>query len=211
MRRLVLCRHGQTLHNSERRFTGWYDSPLTSVGRRESSALARRLRDEPIDVAYSSDLQRALETAHCVLRFHPDADLVQDPGLREANFGAWQGLTFDEAQKAHPGEFTTLLKRRADFRPPGGETILEVRQRVVAVYERTRVRHEGQTVLFVASGGPLQILLTAIFGMPVDAHWRLGMGNCSVSVVDFVDGEPLLALLNDRSHIGHRDTFLQTS
>lgn len=201
MQRLIICRHGQTTYNTERRFTGWLDAPLTPTGRREAAALARRLRGEQIDAAYTSDLQRAVETARIALRYHRRLQPHQEPGLREANFGTWQGLTSDEAQEQNPGEFTALLRRRADFRPPGGETIVEVRDRVVALHERMRARHAGQTVLIVASGGPLQILLTVLLAMPVESHWRLGMNNCSVTIVDFVEEEPLLTLLNDRTHL----------
>lgn len=198
--KLLLARHGQTRNNSERRFTGWFDAPLTEEGRREARALARRLRSEPIDQVYSSDLRRAAETARIVVRGR-GLEPVQEPALREANFGEWQGLTYDEAQARNPGEFTTLLRRREDFRPPGGETILEVRDRVMCFFGQMRERHRDQRLLIVASGGPLQILLTALLGMPPTSHWRLGMGNCGLSIVDMVQDEPLLTLLNDRRHL----------
>jgi broad specificity phosphatase PhoE len=203
VRRLILARHGQTQNNVDRRFTGWADVPLNAIGRAESRALGRRLRALPIDQAYSSDLRRAAETARLALGDRELA-IAQTPALREANFGAWQGLTYDEAQARSPGEFTNLLSRREDFRPPGGETILEVRDRVIAFLDEARAIHADQTVLLVASGGPLQILLSALFSLPLGEHWRLGMGNCSVSIVDFVQGEPLLTLLNDRGHVRSR-------
>ncbi|MGI8552992.1 MAG: histidine phosphatase family protein [Dehalococcoidia bacterium] len=201
MRRLILCRHGETPNNSERRFTGWADPSLTLMGRRQARALGRRLRGQALDAAYSSDLRRTVETANLVLRGRDGLEPRPEPALREANFGEWQGLTFAEAQARNPGQFTALLRRSADFRPPGGETILEVHERVTTSFAEIRGRHDGQNVLFVSSGGPLQILLTALFGMPPDSHWRLGMGNCSVSIVDFVQDEPLLTLLNDRTHL----------
>lgn len=212
MRRLILSRHGQTTQNSEHRFTGWLDAPLTAIGRREARALGRGLRDFAIDAVYSSDLQRAVLTARIALRNLPGLEPVQDQRLREANFGEWQDLTWDEAVARNPDRFSTLMRSgeepnplnrvlRVGFRPPGGETILEVRDRVMAFLEAASEQHKNQCVLFVASGGPLQILIASLFGLPVDSHWRLGMNNCSISLIDFVEGEPLLTVLNDCSHL----------
>lgn len=201
LERLLLSRHGETPNNLERRFTGWDDPSLTVSGRRQARALGRRLRETPIDTAYSSDLRRTVETAKLALAGRDGVPIQQTPALREANFGAWQGLTFDEAQAQYPGQFSRLLRRSVDFRPPGGETILEVQARVMTFFSRINSLHRDQTVLVVASGGPLQILIASLLGMPVAGHWRLGMRNCNVSIVSFADGEPLLLTLNDISHL----------
>ena len=203
MRRLILARHGQTQNNIDRRFTGWADVALTATGRAEARRLRRRLGEQQIDQVYSSDLRRAAETARIAVAGR-GLPVVEVAALREANFGEWEGLTYDEARARSPGEFTNLFSRREDFRPPGGETVLEVRDRVTTFLAEVRRRHENGVLLVVASGGPLQILLASLFALPLDAHWRLGMGNCNVSIVDFVEDEPLLTLLNDRAHLRSR-------
>jgi broad specificity phosphatase PhoE len=201
LRRLLLARHGQTGHNSERRFTGWADPPLTRRGRAEARALGRHLRDQPIDAVYSSDLRRAMETAALATAGRDGGEPIADPALREANFGEWQGLTFDEARDRNPAEAEALLARSIDFCAPGGETIPQVHARITKFAGILHERHHGATVLIVASGGPLQILVAELFAMPIEAHWRLGMHNCALTIINFVQGEPLLTLLNDRSHL----------
>ena len=207
LRRLLLARHGQTGHNSERRFTGWADPSLTRRGKAEARALGRRIRDERIDAVYSSDLKRTAETAAIAMAQHPvlreGIVTVQDPALREANFGEWQGLTFDEARERNPDVAAALLARSIDFCAPGGETIPQVHGRVHDFVNRLHQRHDGDTILVVASGGPLQILVAGLFGMPIEAHWRLALNNCALTTVNFVQGEPILTLLNDRSHLEH--------
>jgi broad specificity phosphatase PhoE len=218
VRRLLLARHGQTWHNSERRFTGWADPSLTSRGKAEARALGRRLRDERIDAVYSSDLSRTAETAALAMAKHPASRqgfaVVRDPALREANFGEWQGLTFDEARERDPATAAALLARSIDFCAPGGETIPQVHSRVGDFLNRLHQRHDGDTILVIASGGPLQILVAGLFGMPVEAHWRLALNNCALTTINFVQDEPILTRLNDRCHLEHlyrRDRIAETS
>lgn len=201
LRRLLLVRHGETGHNKELRFTGWADPPLTGHGRAQARALGRRLRDEDLDAVYSSDLARTVETASLAIANRNELEAIAEFGLREANFGAWQGLTFNEARERYPAEAQLLLDRSIDFCAPGGETIPEVHDRVRDVLERLHSTHDGGRVLVVASGGPIQILIAGLFSMPVQAHWRLGVANCALNIVDFPRGEPILTLLNDRSHL----------
>jgi len=200
LRRLLLVRHGETRHNREFRFTGWADPPLTRRGRAQARALGRRLRDEHLDAVYCSDLARTIETASLALQ-QKELEAIAEHGLREANFGAWQGLTFDEARARYPDEAQLLLDRSIEFCAPGGETIPQVHERVRLVLDRLHSTHAGGRVLVVASGGPIQILIASLFSMPIQGHWRLAVANCALSIVDFARGEPILTLLNDRSHL----------
>jgi broad specificity phosphatase PhoE len=201
LRRLLLTRHGETPYNNQRRFTGWSDPPLTRRGNAEARALGRRLKDQTIDAVYSSDLRRAVDTASAALALRPEIPRTEDAALREANFGEWQGLTFDEARERDPQPAAALLARSIDFCAPGGETIPDVRRRVGSFVRRLHERHPDGTILLVASGGPLQILVADLFGIPIEAHWRLAINNCTLTIVNFVLEEPILTLLNDRSHL----------
>jgi probable phosphoglycerate mutase len=199
--RLLLARHGQTSYNTARRFTGWADPPLTPRGRAESRALGRRLSRLPIDFVYCSDLERARQTAELALAGRPGLMPTPVAALRESCFGAWEGLTFEEASGRYPDAAAALLTRSIDFCAPGGETIPQVRDRIRELLTVLHERHNESTVLLVASGGPLQILLADLFSMPVEAHWRLRVSNCALSIVDFSGNEPFLTLCNDRSHL----------
>ena len=101
MTTLLLARHGETDWNRARRWQGHADRPLTARGRTQAADLAARLAHIALEAVYSSDLQRARETAEPVATTH-GLELVQLPELREVNVGSWQGLTRDEAEIRFP-------------------------------------------------------------------------------------------------------------
>ena len=98
MARLLLVRHGISEFNNTRRFAGYSDVEMTAAGYRQVERLRDRLKDEKIDLVYSSDLRRALVTAEIILAGRK-VDIVACPELREVNYGACEGLTFDEISR----------------------------------------------------------------------------------------------------------------
>ncbi len=197
--RLILTRHGETVANEGRRFSGHSDVALTKRGRAQARALARRLRDEPITAAYSSDLSRARETAEITLRGR-DIPVQVKSGLRELSFGDWEGKTFAEVRTAWPEQIQRFLANDEGFCAPGGEPLPVARERVIAAAEEIAARHFGETVLIAAHGGTLQLLLSHLLGMSVGNMFRLATGNCSVSIVELYGDRPLVTLLNDCGH-----------
>src|SRR5262245_65615545 len=101
MTELLLTRHGETDWNREHRVQGHTDVPLNENGREQARALAERLVDVPLAAIYASDLARARETAEIVAR-RLGLGVVLDPGLREKNFGSWEGLTDVEIAERFP-------------------------------------------------------------------------------------------------------------
>jgi broad specificity phosphatase PhoE len=197
--RLILTRHGETVANESRRFSGHSDVALTRRGRAQARALARRLRREPITAAYSSDLSRARETAEITLQGRGIAVEI-NAGLRELSFGDWEGLTFDEVRAGWPDQFARLLAIEKDFCAPGGEPITVARGRVVSAAMGIAARHAGETVLIAAHGGTLQLLLSHLLGMPPNCMFRIATGNCGVSIVEFHGERPFVTLVNDCAH-----------
>ncbi|MBI4759502.1 MAG: histidine phosphatase family protein, partial [Chloroflexi bacterium] len=111
--RLLLVRHGETDWNAEERYQGTTDVPLSAQGRAQAQALTSRMAGEVLDAIYASDLQRAWQTAEVIAAPH-GLPVRPEPRLREIDFGAWEGLTFDEirqrrpAAKAWPGSLRGL-------------------------------------------------------------------------------------------------------
>ena len=95
VQRISLVRHGQTTWNEQGRFCGHTDIPLSTTGRKQARKLASFLQHRPIAAIYSSDLSRARETAEIIARKRP-IDSIVSPAWREINFGAWEGLTYEE-------------------------------------------------------------------------------------------------------------------
>ncbi len=195
---LLLIRHGQTNWNLEQRFQGQSDIPLNETGRNQAHALADRLSAEPFEAVYSSDLQRATETANIITQI---SGCKPDLRLREVNFGDWEGLTYDEIKAKHPD---TLADWEADIfknAPPHGETLEGLSVRVQSMLDELREKHEDQNILIVAHGGVLQTLICLALKLPSTMYWQFHLSTASLSEVAFYPAGAILNSLNDTSHL----------
>jgi len=128
---ISLARHGETTSNRERRFQGQLDVPLNDTGREQARALAERVRDEPFAALYTSPLVRARETAQIIgaaLGLEPRVD----ERLKEVDVGTWQERLKDDVAREDPEGWAAFGRAGEDFRFPGGESLLEQQQRVIA-------------------------------------------------------------------------------
>jgi broad specificity phosphatase PhoE len=147
---ILLARHGETDWNVEGRVQGHTDRPLNETGVAQARALAEELADEQVDAVYASDLGRALETARAVAEPR-GLPVVPIPGLREKDFGTWEGLLDEEILERFP---------QAQHGPWGdAETPDELEERVLATLREIADRHPGGRVLVVSHGGPLRAVL----------------------------------------------------
>jgi len=200
MLRLILARHGETVYNMQGRYQGQADLPLNDTGQQQAARLASRLSQEEIHAIYASDLQRARETAAAIAAPHV-LPVRDDPRLREMDFGEWEGLTYEEIQERYLQQLAAWEADPLDVAPPGGETLAQVAARVQAVLDEITRAHPEQTVLLVAHGGPLRVLLCLALGLSPQAHWRFGLNVAAVSQICLCDGDAVLTQLNDTSHL----------
>jgi broad specificity phosphatase PhoE len=170
MTTLLLARHGETEWNREGRWQGWADPPLNETGQRQARELAEQLRSTPFDAVYSSDLQRAHETAMIVAEPH-GVPVVADPGLREIDVGSWSGLTRAEIDERFPGR-----------ERPDGETREEHLTRVLHTVERIARAHAGERLLIVSHGGTMRALRSHASDEPLHP-----IENCGVIELHFRD------------------------
>jgi alpha-ribazole phosphatase len=198
--RLYLVRHGQTAWNASRRYMGQYDEPLDATGLAQAAAVARRLKRQPFDAIYSSDLQRAWQTAARIAAGRP-LEPQPEPRLREMNFGAWQGLTYAEIEQRDPQALAAWQQDPLLQAPPGGETLGELAGRVRELPGELRLAHSGQEVLLVAHGGPLRTLICLLLGLPAADYWRVNLDNCSISVLELYETSSIVCKLNDTAHL----------
>jgi broad specificity phosphatase PhoE len=129
---LLLARHGQTDDNLEPiRAQGFTDTPLNEVGRRQAHGLAERAKEMNLVSLWTSDLRRAAETAEIVGR-RVGLEPRPDPRLREGNRGDWEGRLFIDIQREDPEGYAAWRRAGANFRFPGGESLKEHSDRVLA-------------------------------------------------------------------------------
>ena len=198
--RLYITRHGQTIWNLERRYQGQGDSPLTEGGERQARLLAGRLDAVPLDAVYSSDQRRAWRTAEMAIAGRALA-VTHDPAWRERAYGDWEGMTRPEIAERFPEQWRVHRADRAGSKPPGGESLLEVQQRVLAALAALRERHAHQNVLVVTHGGTLWVLACTLHGDDLATSQRPYLANCGLSVLHWAAGEVVVECWDDVAHL----------
>lgn len=186
---ILFIRHGETDWNRIKRIQGHIDIPLAKSGVAQAQQLGARLAKEVqsgarIDAIWSSDLLRAQQTAQ------PIAEALGLPvqltdGLRERNYGAFQGHDSDEIAERFPDEYAHWQTRDPGFAPPEGESQREFYHRVLHALEPILTRHPGGRIACVAHGGVLDCVYRFANGLTLDAPRAWPLLNTSANVVDF--------------------------
>jgi broad specificity phosphatase PhoE/ribonuclease HI len=197
----VLLRHGQTPLSSERRFAGTGDIPLTPLGIEQARAAADWLAARGgIDLIVTSPLRRARQTAAEVAAATGAGVQVAD-GIRETDFGKWEGLSFAEAGDQWPAEMTAWLADPG-VAPPGGESFADTGLRVNAALDALLAAHPGRTLLLVSHVTPIKTLVTRALLAPPAAMHRMQLDVASLSEIDWYDDGPVvLRSFNDTAHL----------
>ena len=197
--KILLVRHGITdLHTGDR-FWGRTDMPLSPAGIRQAERLRDRLALEKIDAVYASPLRRAYKTAEIIAAGHQVAiNACED--LCECNFGEIEGLNFDEIKQRYPALAGELSRRRTGAFP-GGETIEQLNARVLAFLKTLEKHRTEETLLVVAHGGPVRLLICNLLGLGLEYWIQFRIDYASLSIVETYPGMNILDLCNDVSHL----------
>ncbi|MCL4516911.1 MAG: histidine phosphatase family protein [Firmicutes bacterium] len=198
--RLIFIRHGETQWNRDLRIQGHQNILLGDLGRVQAKKLASRLAGEKLGAIYSSDLDRAYETAVSIAEQH-GLPVTKLPALREGCFGQWEGLNSAEIQARFPEIQARYRQDNVNTRAPGGESCADLSARAVAAVREIAARHPGETVAVVSHGGTLKTILCDALGLPLEKRHRFSIGNASVSVVEYRDNGPVVISLNDTFHL----------
>ncbi|GAA2333958.1 bifunctional RNase H/acid phosphatase [Streptomyces cuspidosporus] len=201
---LVLLRHGETALTPEKRFSGsgGSDPHLSPVGRRQAELVAAALAARgTIQAVVSSPLTRCVETAQAVAA-RLGLDVRIEEGLRETDFGAWEGLTFGEVRERYPDDLQAWLTSSKAAPTGGGESFATVARRVAVARDKLVARYAGRTVLLVTHVTPIKTLVRLALGAPPEALFRMEISAASVSALAYyADGNASLRLLNDTAHL----------
>jgi probable phosphoglycerate mutase len=189
---LLYCiRHGETTYNAEGRIQGRLDTHLSPLGKKQTEAVARALRNEPIEVVYASPLTRAVETAR-PLAAALGKPLKTDDRLMELNAGVFQTLLPAEMAERYPEATARWQSHDPDFQIPGGESRRQLMQRGgEALDEILRADHDVAAV--VAHGGLLTAAFKQLLGIPAQRSPFM-LYNGSISVLEFKTQVRLLEL-----------------
>ncbi len=194
--RIYLMRHGEVQNGGERRYNGHINIDITENGREKMRRLAGMLAGKDIAAVYSSDLIRTVRGA---LIISERLGLTNTPlrNLRERSVGAWEGLTAEEIRDRFPEEYTAWRADFVNFRPPGGECLLDVRERVLPPYRKLVSSHAGQEVAMVLHGGVNRIIIADALGLDLMNLFRIDQSFGALNIVDyFDDGMAVIKLIN---------------
>jgi len=190
MIQLIIIRHGETIENANNICQGQQHGQLSALGVQQAKNLALGLKDELIDVLYSSDLQRAMDTACEILKFHPELSLQTDPLLRERSLPLWEGKSFPENWKW-------------EYLPDGSETNEDMMCRASRFIQKLLETHDEKCVAVVTHGGLIRAFRTVIANKPASAYflWE-GSKNTSVSRIELhTNGKHRLVEMNNTDHL----------
>jgi broad specificity phosphatase PhoE len=176
---ILLARHGETDDNvAPTRFQGFTDTPLNDTGRGQAHELAERVAGDGIQALWSSDLSRARETAEIVgakLGLEPHLD----PRLREGARGRWEGHLMADIERAEPDLYAAWRRGGAEFRFPGGESLLDQQRRVTDALVEIHTA-APQPTLVVCHGGSIRVMLCQADPRGLDAFHQFDIPNVAV-------------------------------
>lgn len=202
--RLYLIRHGQSAGNAEGRFGGHSPTPLSELGREQSEILAGALAREKIDVIYSSDLIRAVQTAE-PLADKLDLPIIKTSAFRERKVGVLEGLTFDESRAKHPKDYYALVNRNINHIITGGESYRQLLRRATGALREILQTHRGERVVIFSHTGAICFLtlhlIGAIHRKTKTTPW-LVTSNCGINRFEIRSSRNIrVVAINDTRHL----------
>lgn len=192
---LYLLRHGHiSLPDSERRYIGQQDIPLSGRGIRQARRLQEAFAGKAVAGVFCSDLLRSVQTAAIIGERMPNS-FIKIPELREVSMGTWEGKTMSEIAADDPTAYASRGRNFSGYRPPGGESFLDCQKRVVMAFSVITQAYCGNLVI-VGHAGVNRLLLCHLLGIPVDNLFLLGQQYGGVTILRQEGGQWRLQLLN---------------
>ena len=188
MTRLIVLRHGFSLSNAERRYTGQSDIPLSPLGLEQAERVADLLcATEKIDAIYASDLSRAMQTlAPTAARL--GLTVIPEAGLRETDVGLWTGRVYEEVCETDK-DYMARHRADPDVPCPGGESTRQVYERVIAAVTRILADHEGETVALATHAMPARCIAAFAAGHGAEQIGQHRVApNAAIRIYEWADG-----------------------
>lgn len=200
MTKIFLIRHGETEWNKLGRIQGNSDVKLSPEGIRQAQLMAAHVPFKHIDAVYASDLQRAVDTAK-ILAAKFNLPVTTMPGLRETNFGDWEGRVISGLLEELPEEFGNFFIKPDKVKPPNGETFLECQARVMNALDEIIADHEDQTIIVVSHGAAIRLLICAALDIRIRKMWAIHQFNTALNILTFEDGLFSIEVMNSTAHL----------
>ena len=194
--RVYLMRHGEVVNGGEKRYNGHIDVDITENGIQQMHRLAGLLSGKSISAIYSSDLIRSVKGAQIIAaRIGTSHTPLRE--LRERSVGAWEGLTAEEIRERFPVEYVQWRTDLLGYRPPGGECLSDVRERVLPVFRRLVRSHPEQEIGMLLHGGVNRVIMAEALGMDMLNLFRIDQAFGALNIIEYHnDGSAVVRLVN---------------
>ena len=201
---ILIIRHGQTAWNTQKRLQGHSDIPLNENGRLQAVTLAEILRHEPLDAIFSSDLQRAYQTAYEIAKIH-NLPVHQDRSFRERCYGICEGMKDGEIREAYPESYKAWYAADPDHFFPDGERKTEsprqFHHRAVNAIREAATRYPGKKIAIVTHFGVIETAYRTAQNIPLGTHCRMPVLNTSINRFRWTGGTLELLQWGEASHL----------
>ncbi len=192
--RLYLVRHGTTTLNVENRYRGRRDIPLDAQGYQDAVDAARRLSGAGLSAVYTGPLRRTIATAQIIADEARVPDLRILHGLNNLDYGAWEGMTAEEAAMYDPEAYSAYRSSPTEAICPQGERLSDAERRMIAALQLIGSRHPGEAVAAVTHAVMIRLTLVEL-RVVAGENWRHPVGRGSVSEFHVQDTRIRLAAL----------------
>ena len=180
----IFMRHGVTDLNIKKVYFGHLNPSLNREGIDQIKSIKKTLVNESIDLIYSSDLKRCVESAEIINEDY-NLNITKKKEFRELNFGIFEGKSHEEVTETFPVESGLFFENWMNFRIPDGESITNLMQRTVDQIENIRSVHTGKSILIVTHSGVIQAALSYYFSKNLDLYWKFRFNNGSLTKLCF--------------------------
>jgi broad specificity phosphatase PhoE len=183
---LYLVRHGTTTMNIENRYRGRRDIPLDAQGYQDAVDAARFLGTRGISAVYTGPLRRTIATAQIIADAAGVPDIRMLHGLINLDYGAWEGMTAEEAAMYDPTAFGLYRNSPLDCVCPNGERLDQAQARMLEALRLIGGRHSGESIVAIIHAVMIRLVMASILQLSGE-HWRVPLGRGSITEV-IVDG-----------------------
>lgn len=181
---VIFLRHGHTKETEAGKLYTDHSSMLTERGIEQAESAAEWLKKEEVNLLLCSPAKRVLATAEKLSKELALSPHIV-PELNEQFVGEWEGRTYMDIKKNEPDVYRAWSEDPIRHRPPNGESIEDVFNRVRRDLAQVLKEHSGRKIILVTHAGVIRAALVDALGMPLDNFWRLSIPTGSISRVDF--------------------------
>jgi broad specificity phosphatase PhoE len=197
---IILVRHGETDWNAGEIFRGRADVALNETGLKQADKLGEYLSGEKIDVIYASPLKRAIKTAEAIAA-RQGLEICITPNLNDIDCGEWEGRTLEEVKEKCPDVYRDWLDTPEQVRIPGGESLEEVRCRVMPFIEDAVTRCREGRIALVSHRVVNKVIICNMLGLGNGSFWSLKLDTGGITRFELNGARLVLIVHNDTSYL----------